>query len=190
MAPPKETSLSSLPALSLPTSMSKAFTKEDDLALPDLPNPVALRPPGTRNLITPRGEQRLRAALAQLETERTPLVTAPATDTDAKHRLQILDRKIQQHQESLAAAEVVPSPPPKSRDTVQFGARVTLRELDGSESAYEIVGVDEADFAEGRISWLSPLARALMGANVGEPITFQAPSGPQKLQVLGITYSE
>jgi len=168
--------------------MSKAFTKEDDLALPELPKPIALRPPGIRNLITPHGERRLRDALTQLETERGPLFAAPATDTDAKHRLQLLDRKIQQHQESLAAAEVVRSPPPESRDTVQFGARVTLREPDSSESVYEIVGIDEADFSESRISWLSPLARALIGARIGQQVTFQAPAGPRQLQILAIDY--
>jgi len=168
--------------------MSKAFTKEDDLALPELPKPVVLRPPGTRNLITPHGERRLRDALTQLEAERGPLVAAPASDTDAKHRLQVLDRKIQHHQESLAAAEVVPAPPSSSHDTVHFGAHVTVREPDGTESIYEIVGVDEADFAEGRISWLSPIARALMGSRVGQQITFQAPAGPRQLQILAIDY--
>lgn len=170
--------------------MSKAFTKEDDSALPELPKPIAVRPPGTRNLITSAGAARLRADLVDLlDRQRPPLVAAPADDTDAKHELQLVDRKIQQLQESLAAAEVV-APPPPPHDTVQFGSTIAIREPDGEVSNYTIVGVDEADFSAGRISWLSPLARALMHGRIGESVSFQAPAGIRQLMILAISYPD
>lgn len=169
--------------------MSKAFTREDDSALPELPKPVAVRPPGTRNLITSAGAARLRDELASLDAERPPLVAAPNDDTDAKHRLQVVDARMRQLQESLAAAEIVPPPAPP-HDSVQFGATVTVREPDGEESTYTIVGVDEADFAEGRISWLSPLGKALLQGRKGGTVAFQAPAGPRQLEVLDVRYAE
>lgn len=167
--------------------MSKAFTREDDHSLPDLPRPVAVRPIGTRNLITPAGAARLQAALAELEGERPPLVAAPNDDTDAKHRLQVVDARIRQLQESLAAAEVVPPPAPPY-DTVQFGATVTVREPDGSKSDYTVAGVDEADFSAGRISWLSPLGKALLQGRRGAAVSFTAPAGPRQLEILDVDY--
>ncbi len=168
--------------------MSKAFTKEDDLGdLPVLPPPASLLPPGARNYLTASGAAQLQAELQhRLEVERPPLVGRPE-DGDAKRELQVLDQRIQYLQESLRTAEVV-TPPPPPHEVVRFGATVTVRERDGSLATYRIVGVDETDFDRGWISWLSPLARALLNAHRGERVAFKAPRGLSELEITAIAY--
>lgn len=168
--------------------MSKAFTKEDDLddASPP-PRPVAILPPGARNYLTAAGAQQLKAELARLlDIERPPLV-ARFDDSDAKRELQALDRRIQHLQSSLRTADIV-TPPAPPHDIVRFGATVTVRDRAGVESVYRIVGVDETDFDRGWVSWLSPLARALLNAPLGQRIVFQTPRGASELEIIAITY--
>lgn len=166
--------------------MSRAFVRESDFPqLPELPAQPSPLPPGTRNLLTARGAQRLREELARLLTVARPtLASAPADDTDAKRELQVLDQRIRYLQQSLATADVI-TLPAGPLDAVCFGATVDVRDASGDER-YRIVGVDEADAAHGGISWLSPLARALLQARVGHRVMFKTPSGVKELEVRGI----
>jgi transcription elongation factor GreB len=108
-------------------------------------------------------------------------------DPDAKRQLASLDQRILRLDESLQSAEVV-LPPQGDVDTVRFGATVTVRETNGEESTYRIVGVDETDLDRGWVSWLSPIARALMNARVGERVRFKVPSGETELVIAKICY--
>jgi len=169
--------------------MSRAFVRESDVPqLPDLPPLVSPLPPGTKNYLTPGGVVHLHAEIARLaDTQRPALVAAPADDIDAKHELQLLDQRLRYLQESLRTAEIV-APPAGPFETVHFGATVTVRENGGPETRYRIVGVDETDLDRNWVSWLSPLARALMNAQRGQRVTFKAPRGPKELEIVQITY--
>jgi len=79
-------------------------------------------------------------------------------------------------------------PPPAERDRVQFGATVTVRERNGEELSYRIVGVDETDIDRGWVSWLSPIAKALFNARLGERVRFKLPSGEEELEIVGVAY--
>jgi len=171
-----------------PTIVSKAFTNEDDTGdEPVLVKPVSLLPPGAKNLVTPSGAAQLRGELQRLiQVERPPLA-GRNDDPDAKRELLALDQRIFYLQASLASAEVV-NPPPPPHDTVLLGATVTVREGNGETSVYRIVGVDEADFDRGWISWVSPIARALLNARVGQRVAFKTPRGINELEIVGVKY--
>lgn len=168
--------------------MSKAFVRESDS--PALPEPrpfVSPLPPGAKNYLTPDGAARLSAELGGLrERERPTLAAAPADDLEAKRRLQVIDQRIRHLQESLRTAVIV-SRPDDGADVIRFGATVVVRDRDG-EASYRIVGVDEIDSDRGWISWLSPMARALMNARTGQRIVFDAPKGAKELEVVRIDY--
>ena len=169
--------------------MSKAFTREENGGpeRPELPPTTSALPPGAKNYMTRAGADRLRAELAALiETERPSLV-AQSVDPESKRRIAILDQRIFQLEQSLQAAEVI-SPPESSAKRVTFGASVTVREPGGEISKYRIVGVDETDFDRGWVSWLSPIARALLNAKAGQRVRFKFPSGEEELEILEITY--
>jgi transcription elongation factor GreB len=169
--------------------MSRAFVRESDVPqLPDLPPLVSPLPPGARNYLTPAGAQRLRDELARLrDTERPQLAAAPAEDVDAKRALQLLDQRIRYLQESLRTADITDITPGPT-DVVRFGSTVTVREPNGTETRYRIVGVDETDLDRNWVSWLSPIARALMNARPGERIQFKAPRGVRELEILAVEY--
>jgi len=169
--------------------MSRAFVRESDFPqLPELPPLVSPLPPGAKNYLTPGGAERLRAELARLrDTARPQLATAPAEDTDAKRELQVLDQRIRYLQESLRTAEVA-AVTPGPTDVVRFGTSVTVREPNGTETTYRIVGVDETDLDRNWVSWLSPIARALMNAERGQRVTFKAPRGARELEIVAINY--
>lgn len=169
--------------------MSRAFVRESDVPqLPELPPLVSPLPPGARNYLTAGGAVRLRAELTRLhDTERPRLAAAPPEDVDAKHELQVLDQRIRYLQESLRTAEIV-SHPAGPADTVHFGATVTVRETGGGETRYRIVGVDEADPDRNGISWLSPIARALLNAPRGGRVIFKAPRGAKELEIVRIEF--
>lgn len=173
--------------------MSRAFVRESDVPqLPELPPQVSPLPPGAKNYLTPSGAQRLQAELQRLrEQERPRLAAAPADDVDAKRELLVLDQRIRYLQESLRTAEITPPPAPPApaeADVVRFGATVTVREANGAETRYRIVGVDETDLDRNWVSWLSPIARALLNARRGERVQFKAPRGMRELEVVGIEY--
>jgi len=167
--------------------MSRAFVRESD-DLPERPTfarrPSPL-PPGAQNHITPDGARRFREELERLvQVERPRLATAD--DPDAKRRLQEVNQRIDQLQQCLESAVVVPVP--NERDRVQFGATVTVRERSGEETRYRVVGVDEVDIDRGWVSWLSPIAKALLNARLGERVRFKFPSGEEELEVVGVAY--
>lgn len=168
--------------------MSKAFTNEDDSGeLPILPRPTALLPPGAKNLLTKSGAQELQAELVRLLNDKRPPLVAQPDDPDSKRELLMLDQRVFYLQESLRTAEIV-EPPPPPYDTVRFGASVTVQAPGGAESKYRIVGVDEADFDRGWVSWVSPVARALLNARVGQSVAFQTPRGLSELKITALTY--
>ncbi|MBS0632263.1 MAG: GreA/GreB family elongation factor [Verrucomicrobia bacterium] len=167
--------------------MSKAFVREDADSSDEPVAPVSALPPGTRNLITPDGALRLRAELRRLLDEERPRWSGLPRDADTKRELEKLDRRIRHLQQSLFSAEIVPVPAPPHLQ-VRFGATVTVRDSQGVEAHYRIVGVDELDSERGWVSWLSPLARALQNAPLGERVTFATPSGPQELEIVAINY--
>ncbi len=168
--------------------MSRAFVRESDSpSLPELPPLVSPLPPGAKNYVTPAGAQRLRDELARrLDGERPKLAAAPTDDVDAKHELQLLDQRIRYLQDSLRTAKVVELTPGPT-DVVRFGTTVTVREKSGATPAYRIVGVDETDLDRNWVSWLSPLARALLNARVGDRVVLKAPRGDRTLEVVAIT---
>jgi transcription elongation factor GreB len=170
--------------------MSKAFTRESDDVpeLPALPRPVSLLPPGAKNYLTPAGATRLRSELERLvQTERPLLATAADSDTDAKRRLQALDQRIRHLQETLHTA-VVTGPPAMPDGVVRFGATVTVRNQSGEAATYRIVGVDETDLDRNWVSWLSPIAKALMNAQVGSRVRLKLPGGEEELEILDVRY--
>lgn len=178
-----------------PQPVSKAFTRESD----DLPDPPAAArpslalPPGAKNYLTPDGAQRLREELDRLvQVERPRLATemkAQSSSGDTSHQrpLQVLDQRIHFLQQSLESAVVV-TPPGAPEDRVRFGATVTVRDRSGDESRYRIVGVDETDPDLGWVSWLSPIAKALLHARLGQRVRFKFPSGEKELEIVAITY--
>jgi transcription elongation factor GreB len=167
--------------------MSRAFVRESDVPqLPELPPLVSPLPPGAKNYLTPHGAARLRDELTRLrESERPKLVGTPADDVDAKRELQLLDQRIRYLQESLRTADITETSPGPT-DAVRFGATVTVREPNAGETRYRIVGVDETDLDRNWVSWLSPIARALMNARVGQRVQLKAPRGTRELEVVAI----
>jgi transcription elongation factor GreB len=151
--------------------MSKAFTREsDDMPeRPAAPRPAPTLPPGGRNYITPSGAKRLQAEWDAL-----------VQNSSASPRVPALRRILQ-------TIEVVPAPEPPY-EQVRFGATVTVRDSAGLDETYRIVGVDETDIERDWISWLSPLARALLNARIGETVRIQLPAGERILQITAISY--
>jgi transcription elongation factor GreB len=168
--------------------MSKAFTRDENEGpeIPDLPPTVSTLAPGAKNYITPEGAQKLRDELQRLIEVTRPELVEARDDPDAKRQLARIDQRIRQVEESLQAAEIVG--PPDAMDAVRFGAFVTVGEPDGSETRYRIVGVDETDLDNNWVSWMSPIARALLNRKRGERIRFKFPSGEETLEIKEITY--
>src|SRR5258706_2066747 len=151
--------------------MSRAFTKEEGGEEPFAPPRPSL-PPGIPNYVTPRGLLLLRAEHATLEAARARL-DAEVRDEDARRtRRTVLTRRLEELAARIASAEVV-DPARQARDRARFGARVTLRDATGEPRTFQIVGVDEADPDAGRISFLAPLARAVLGTTAGDAIQFR-----------------
>lgn len=169
--------------------MSRAFVKESDF--PDEPHfaPPTLLPPGAKNYITAAGARRLRAQLDHLLNEVRPPLTGSHQDTDVKLELQRLDRQIRALEQSLRSAEIV-LPPKQDTDSVRFGATVTVSDGKGEPSTYRIVGVDEMVLSRNWISWVSPLARALLSATKGQRVQFNSPAGPRTLEIMDVQYRE
>lgn len=160
--------------------MSKAFTNEDSATSAPLVAPRAPLPDGVPNYVTPRGLDLLRQEKRALEVARAALREEPA----ASARLASLSARLVELEQRLASAECIESKAEPA--AVRFGSHVTLRDDQGRELRYQIVGVDEAEPAAGRIAFLSPVARALIGAEVGDRVRLQRPGGPRDLTVLEI----
>lgn len=169
--------------------MSKAFTREsDDLPeCPTLPRLPSLLPPGAKNYLTPDGASQFQEELNRLVEVERPKIAAVSPDHEQRQQLQTLDNRILHLRHSLQSAEVVP-PPPKPWDHVRFGATVTVKDGKGEESSYRIVGAAEMDADRGWVSWLAPIAKALINAKLGQRVRFKFPLGEEQLEILSITY--
>jgi transcription elongation factor GreB len=163
--------------------MSKAFTKDDDASDAVVIPARHPLPAGATNYVTPRGLESLRSELRELHEARSRLDTAPP-DVERAHAVLVANARIRELDERIASAVLVESAPP--RDEVRFGARVTVRGESGEERTFEIVGVDEADVAEGRVAFVAPLARALLGKRKGDAVTLRTPRGEEELEVVAI----
>jgi len=182
--------------------MSKAFTRESETDDDDEgPEPAPL-PAGVRNYITPAGLARLRAELQQLKQVERPkvveIVSWAAGNGDrsengdyiyGKRRLREIDRRIRFLLKRLEIAEPVDPVLQTNRTQVFFGATVTYVDARNAERQVRIVGVDEARQDHGEISWISPVARALMKARVGDVVEVRTPHGRESLEVLAISYA-
>lgn len=168
--------------------MSKAFTKEGAADAPLVPPRTPL-PPGVVNYVTPRGLGLLRDELHQLQAERAALEASapPDAEIDRHQALAALSARAAELESRLAVAELV-DPASQQRDEARFGARVRVRTEAGEERHYQIVGVDEADVEAGRIAFLAPLARALLGKRAGDAAVVRAPHGNEELEVLEVSY--
>ncbi len=165
--------------------MSRAFVKEADDeqsagALPE--RPLSDHP----NYVTPRGLELLQARLKELQAARDRLKAED--ESMAKQKLAEVKRDIRYYQGQLERAQPV-DPAGQPRDEVHFGAAVTILDEDGKRHAFHIVGDDEADVASGRISWASPLAKALMGATVGDTVKWQRQAGASEVEIVAIEYN-
>lgn len=153
--------------------MSKAFTREDDSSESQFAPPRSALPPGTQNYITPEGAARINAELDLLLGRKRE---TPASDPAVDSRIQYL--------QSLCQTFVIVAP--TESEVVRFGSTVSVIQNNSPET-YRIVGVDEINLTRDHISWLSPLARALMGRRVGDRLTFRAPAGPQEIIITSIS---
>lgn len=171
--------------------MSKAFTKDDAWEEPVVP-PRAPLPAGVPNYVTPHGLMLLRTELAALEAERRRLESDRSDEVERRRRLAIAGRRLSELAARIASAEVV-DPHRQPHDRVRFGACVTLRTVTGDrageERRLEIVGVDEADAANGRVAFVAPIARAILGREVGETASLRTARGEEVLQVVSVEYA-
>lgn len=183
--------------------MSKAFTKEDDGSddRDDGPEPSDLTPQGVKNYITPAGAEKLRTELKDfLYTKRPEIVNVvawAASNGDrsenadyiyGKRRLREIDRRIRFLTKRLESAEIV-DPTQQKSDKVVFGATVKIADEEGNERTYRIVGIDETDGKRGKISWISPMAKALLQHKVGDTVTVRTPKGEEDLEILEISFT-
>ena len=183
--------------------MNKAFTREpsgddeedgDELAVPSIPA-------GTRNYLTPAGYKRLREELMDLLDSERPkiveIVSWAAKNGDrsengdylyGKKRLREIDRRIRFLTKRLDIAEVADPSAHHGKDQVFFGATVTYENQRGERRTVTIKGIDEADNLHGEVSWISPIARALLKAREGDEVQLMTPGGLEKIEVLEVLY--
>ncbi|QQS14372.1 MAG: transcription elongation factor GreB [Rhodospirillales bacterium] len=181
--------------------MSKAFVKESDGDDDDADGGAPALPAGVKNYITPAGFQRLRTEMLDLMKVERPevvkVVSWAAANGDrsengdylyGKKRLREIDRRIRFLGKRLEAAEVVDAARQPRRDQVFFGATVTYADAKDRERTVTIVGIDEVDAAPDHVSWISPVARALLKAQVGDVVKMRTPGGVEELEVVAIAY--
>ena len=186
-------------------AMNKAFTREsetsddddgdgDDVVQPALPQ-------GTKNYVTPQGYARLRGELMTLLDEERPKVVETvswaAKNGDrsengdylyGKKRLREIDRRIRFLTKRLDIAEVVDPSAHHGHDQVFFGATVTYANRAGDERTITIKGIDEADSTKGEVSWIAPVARALLKARVGDEVSLLTPGGAERIEIVDVAY--
>ena len=185
--------------------MSKAFTREDDAPEEDFEgdeeaNPI---PAGSKNYMTPAGWRRMRDELSWLVKTERPNVTSVVSwaaklgdrseNADyqyGKKRLREIDRRIRYLTKRLEAAEVVDPATREDTDQVFFGATVTYATAGGDEQTVRIVGIDEMDPGKHYVSWVSPVARALIKAREGDTVNLRTPAGDQDIEILEVRYEE
>ncbi len=184
--------------------MNKAFTKENDGDDDDddnVENPLPALPKNAKNYMTPNGYGQLKQELRQLlHTERPKVVETVAWAAGngdrsengdyiyGKKRLREIDRRIRYLTKALDNAEIVDPARQQQLRNIFFGATVTYRREDGSEHTVKIVGIDEADVSRGHISWITPVARTLMKAGIGDSVELHTPSGHETLEIIALSY--
>jgi transcription elongation factor GreB len=185
--------------------MSKAFTRESDAPADDDEDDGSAGlpplPPGARNYVTPAGYARLRAELMALLDDERPTVVETvswaAKNGDrsengdylyGKKRLREIDRRIRFLTKRLEIAEVADPSVHHGSEQVFFGARVTYADAEGAERTVTIKGIDETDNLAGEVSWISPVARALLRARVGDAVRLVTPKGEETIEVVEVAY--
>ena len=166
--------------------MSRAFVKEsdEDSVAGELPE----RPlPAHANYVTPQGLDHLQARVRELQEQHEQLASHARDDSQAKQKLREVERDQRYFNAQLERAIVV-DPAGQPRDKVHFGALVTITDEAGKEHRFGIVGDDEADVAAGKISWDSPLAKAMIGAKVGDVVRWRRPAGDTEVEISEIRY--
>jgi len=185
--------------------VSKAFTREDDAAPEEEldtedENPI---PAGSKNYLTPPGWRRMRDELTWLVKTERPQVTSVVSwaaklgdrseNADyqyGKKRLREIDRRIRYLTKRLEAAEVVDPATREETHQVFFGATVTYSTLAGVAQTISIVGIDETDLPKNYVSWISPIARALIKAREGDTVSLRTPGGDEEIVILEVRYEE
>lgn len=181
--------------------MSKAFTKETDYDDSDTgEKPEIAIPAGSKNYITPVGFKKLQDELKDLLRMKRPEVVQAVSTAAAngdrsengdyiygKRKLREIDKRIRFLQKRIEAAEVVDTNQQNS-NRVLFGAIVTVENEAGKQIIYRIVGIDESNPEKKEVSWISPIAKALLNSKVGDVITFRSPKGEEELEILRIQY--
>ena len=181
--------------------MSKAFVPKREVEDEEDGQEVSGLPPGTKNYLTPAGYARLQSELTHLVKVERPevvnIVSWAAGNGDrsengdyiyGKKRLREIDRRIRFLGKRLEHAVVVDPCERDDTERVYFGATVTVLDEHGDEATYSIVGIDEANASRGRISWISPLARALLKSEAGDSVRFLSPGGVRELEILAVEY--
>jgi transcription elongation factor GreB len=184
--------------------MSKAFTKEQEGDGPELgderDDAENALPASTKNYITPGGAEKLKAELKKLLYEDRPelvkVISWAASNGDrsengdyiyGKRKLREIDRRIRFLTKRLEAAEIV-DPLTQPNDRILFGATVTVSDEEGQKRTYRIVGIDETDVRRGHVSWISPIAKALLGAKPGDTVVLHTPKGDEELEIESVRY--
>ena len=181
--------------------MNKAFTKESDSDDDDEDIALPAMPQGTRNYMTPEGYARLRAEFMELlDVERPKIVEVvswAAKNGDrsengdylyGKKRLREIDRRLRFLTKRLDIAEVADPSIHHGKDQVFFGATVSYANAKGEERTITIKGIDESDSLNGEVSWIAPIARALLKARVGDEVSLMTPAGVEKIEVVEVSY--
>jgi transcription elongation factor GreB len=182
--------------------MSKAFTKESDgTDDDDLPEDMGGLPISAKNYMTPQGFSRLREELDALMRKERPevvkVVTWAASNGDrsengdyiyGKKRLREIDRRVRYLSKRLANAEVVDAAKRPKTEQVFFGATVTYANSKGDERTIKIVGVDEVELDKGHVSWISPIAKALLRAEEGDVVKMRTPAGVEEIEIVKVAY--
>ena len=166
--------------------MSRAFVKEsdDDLVAGELPE----RPlPPHANYVTAKGLELLHARVRELTERHEQRKREAEENSEARQKLREIDRDLRYFRSQLERATLVDTAN-QPRDQVHFGAIVTIEDDEGAKHEFTIVGDDEADVAAGKISWASPLARAMIGARIGDTVVSRRPAGETEVCVIDIRY--
>jgi transcription elongation factor GreB len=162
--------------------MSRAFVKELDGSQADNDLPERPQSPHT-NYVTPEGLEQLQERVRELSAQRNAL--SDQDDLGSQQQLKYVMRDLHFYTERIRRAVVV-RPETQPDDRVHFGATVEVEDAEGQRLTFKLVGEDEADAAQGKISWVSPLAKALLNARVGDMVTWKRPAGDKELEVIAI----
>ncbi len=180
--------------------MNKAFTKESDDE-PEKPEQTNALPAQLKNYMTPYGFAQLREELRYLLRDERPKIVETvrwaAGNGDrsengdyiyGKRRLREIDRRVRYLTKQIESAVIVDPQQQKNLTRVFFGATLTYQQKNGNQQTVKLVGIDEADLAKNKISWISPIAKALLKSQVGDIIEFNTPAGIEIIEVLSIEY--